>query len=736
MHDPPKNDFDLCRKYNSNELGKDRVGIGIDYSTRFMKSYSRPFAKCNQESKKSCPPVKQGKLCIEVSATSKMATISEELCIGLPIPKLGNVVGLVGRNGTGKSTALKILSGDLIPNLGRFDNPPTWQEILKNLDHELRNYFTLIHTKKLKAIIKPQYVDDISKKANDMIVGRILEQEDERGVKAEVCADLELNQLLDRKVGELSGGELQRFVIAARVVQDAQMYMFDEPSSYLDIKQRLKAAQVIRSLLTPKRYVVVIDHDLSVLDYLSDYVCCLYGNPGAYGVVTVPYTVKQGINVYLDGYAPTENLRFRQESLTFKTPQESVEEIQTYARYRYPSMSKTHGDFKLRVVEGEFTDSQIMVMLGENGTGKTTFIQMLMRRFIYFQAWAAEMCKENKMKEAFKVSYKPQRVLSNSDGSVRSWLKKSIPNIHDSQFVSDVIKPLEIEELMDRNVQDLSGDEPSAYLDSEQRINASKVIRRFILRNKKTAFVIEHDFLMATYLADRVIVYEGTPSIDCVANAPQSLLTGMNLFLSHLGITFRRDSTNYRPRINRLNSALDTEQKCAGIPCTKKEDTVSLTVGADPTIGLRRTQLIIFLLIAKIDLFILIRAPNPTKVKTGSRPRAPHELPLLTLTAPRVIEMDEPTAATDSSGVPSVIERSPLDFAYEAEASGKETAAPEMPPPEEVPITTALGTDQAAKTVAVEPPAVRESRKRGHEGIDANALPKSLRRYHADLRPS
>ncbi|GKE41065.1 ABC transporter E family member 2, partial [Tanacetum coccineum] len=111
----------------------------------------------------------------------------------LHVPKLGNVVGLVGNNGTRNSTALKILSGDLIPNLGRFDNPPTWKESLKNLDHELRNYFTLIHTKKLKAIIKPQYVDDISKKANDMIVGRILEQEDERDVKAEVCVDLELN---------------------------------------------------------------------------------------------------------------------------------------------------------------------------------------------------------------------------------------------------------------------------------------------------------------------------------------------------------------------------------------------------------------------------------------------------------------------------------------------------------------------------------------------------------------
>nr|GEV52941.1 hypothetical protein [Tanacetum cinerariifolium] len=138
----------------------------------------------------------------------------------------------------------------------------------------------------------------------------------------------------------------------------------------------------------------------------------------------------------------------------------------------------------------------------------------------------------------------------------------------------------------------------------------------------------------------------------------------------------------------------------------------------------------------EIDLFSLIRVPNPTKVKTGSRPRAPHELPLLTLTALCVIEMDELAAATDSSGVPSTIERFPLDFAHEAEVFGRETAAPEMPPPEDLPIATAPGTDQAVETVTVEPSAVRESRKRGYEGINANAPPKSLRRVHADLRPS
>ncbi|GMJ05981.1 ATP-binding cassette E2, ARABIDOPSIS THALIANA RNASE L INHIBITOR PROTEIN 2 [Hibiscus trionum] len=579
--------------------------------------------KCRQECKKSCPVVKTGKLCIEVSSASKIAFISEELCIGcgicvkkcpfeaiqiinlprdldkdtthrygpntfklhrLPVPRPGQVLGLVGTNGIGKSTALKVLAGKLKPNLGRFNNPPDWQEILTYFrGSELQNYFTRILEDNLKAIIKPQYVDHIPKAVQGN-VGQVLDQKDEREMKAELCTDLDLNQVIDRNVGDLSGGELQRFAIAVVAIQNAEIYMFDEPSSYLDVKQRLKAAQVVRSLLRPNSYVIVVEHDLSVLDYLSDFICCLYGKPGAYGVVTLPFSVREGINIFLAGFVPTENLRFRDESLTFKvaeTPQESAEEIETYARYRYPTMTKTQGGFKLKVVEGEFTDSQIIVMLGENGTGKTTFIRML-----------AGLLKPDSVEGSdveipeFNVSYKPQKISPKFQNTVRHLLHHKIRDSYmHPQFVSDVMKPLLIEQLMDQEVVNLSGgelqrvalclclgkpadiyliDEPSAYLDSEQRIVASKVIKRFILHAKKTAFVVEHDFIMATYLADRVIVYEGKPSVDCTANSPQSLLTGMNLFLSHLDITFRRDPTNFRPRINKLDSTKDREQKSAG----------------------------------------------------------------------------------------------------------------------------------------------------------------------------
>lgn len=500
----------------------------------------------------------------------------------LPVPRPGQVLGLVGSNGTGKSTALKILAGKLKPNLGKFTNPPDWAEILTYFrGSELQNYFTKVLEDNLKAVIKPQYVDHIPKAVRGN-VGEVIDGKDERGVKEDLYKDLDLAQVLDRNVENLSGGELQRFAIAVVAAQEADVYMIDEPSSYLDVRQRLKAAEVIRGLLSPVKYVIVVEHDLSVLDYLSDFVCCLYGKPGAYGVVTLPFSVREGINIFLGGFVPTENLRFRDESLSFKvsdTGLEGDEEAKRFLNYKYPAMTKTQGSFQLHIEAGEFNDSEIIVMLGENGTGKTTFIRML----------AGMLKPDNELEvelDEFTVSYKPQKISPKFPGTVRDLLHKRIRETYlHPQFQADVIKPLQIDNLYDNEVQNLSGgelqrvaiamclgqpanvyliDEPSAYLDSEQRIMAAKVIKRFIMHSKKTAFVVEHDFIMAAYLADRVIVYEGEPARRATARTPQTLLTGMNLFLKNLEITFRRDPTNYRPRINKKESTKDREQKLAG----------------------------------------------------------------------------------------------------------------------------------------------------------------------------
>lgn len=443
----------------------------------------------------------------------------------LPMPRPGEVLGLVGTNGIGKSTALKVLADKLKPNLGEFAAPPTWEEILKHFrGSELQGYFTKLLDKKLKAVIKIQYVDSIPR-AIKGTVGKLVKRLDGRGVREEMLTKLQLDHVADREVELLSGGELQRFAICVVAVQDAQVYMFDEPSSYLDIKQRLIAGRVIRDVLADdtsgSKYVICVEHDLAVLDYLSDFICCLYGVPGAYGVVTMPFSVREGINIFLAGYVPTENLRFRDEALTFKVStaiedaaEASGDAMASRAAATWPDMtttlvSKSGSKFILHVESGSFSTSEIIVLLGENGTGKTTFVKMLAGKQV---ADIPEGETEPPEVAGFEVSFKPQKIAPKFPGTVQELLLRRIPKAFgNSTFQTNVCKPLKIDPIRDQRVQNLSGgelqrvalamtlgkpadvyliDEPSAYLDSEQRIVAAKVIKRYILNAKRTGFIV------------------------------------------------------------------------------------------------------------------------------------------------------------------------------------------------------------------------------------------------------
>jgi len=319
----------------------------------------------------------------------------------LPIPRSGKVTGLVGPNGAGKTTALKILAGEIKPNLGKYGNPPDWGEIVRFYrGSELQAYLEQMEEKELKIVHKPQYITKLPIAVKGE-VRELLEKVDERSISSKLVKDLELGGVMDRDVGVLSGGELQRVAVAASIERNADVYLFDEPSSYLDVKERIVVAKTIRDLADAGKMVVTVEHDLAMLDLLSDYVCIFYGEPGAFGVISHPYGVREGINAYLDGFIADENVRFRTESVRFDVRPSppatiSVEEM----ILKFEPMKKKLGDFTLAINGGEIRKSETIGILGPNGIGKTTFVKLL--------AGIIEPDEGKPNDRKMKGSYKPQ----------------------------------------------------------------------------------------------------------------------------------------------------------------------------------------------------------------------------------------------------------------------------------------------------------------------------------------
>jgi ATP-binding cassette subfamily E protein 1 len=497
----------------------------------------------------------------------------------IPVPSSGSVLGLLGKNGIGKSTALKILSGEIKPNLGDYAEPPEWPEITTHLrGSTLQTYFERMSRGELKVVHKPQYVDKIPKIASGK-VKELLQRTDEKGRLKEVSKALQLDVVLNREISVLSGGELQRVALAATICRDADVYLFDEPSSYLDVKQRLEAARVIRSLREEEKMIVVAEHDLAVLDYLSDYICVLYGEPGVYGVISHVHGVRTGINIYLDGYMPDENLRFRKEPITFHVRPPSTGAATGAPLLTWNSMKKAYEGFSLEVQAGEARQGEVIGILGPNGIGKTTFVKLL-------AGIEQPDSGTSPSEEHSAVSYKPQYISSDYDGTVEELLRSIAKQDFAAGWLqSEVMNPLNMSLLLDRQVKELSGgelqrvaiaaclsrkadlyllDEPSAYLDVEERLTVARTVRRIVEGRNVTAFVVEHDVVAQDFLADRLMVFSGEPGTNGLATAPTTLLNGMNTFLKEMNVTFRRDPATKRPRVNKEDSQMDRLQKKTG----------------------------------------------------------------------------------------------------------------------------------------------------------------------------
>lgn len=574
--------------------------------------------ECGQPCLRYCPPVRSRIEAIRFDESLDKPTIVEPLCTGcgicvkkcpfhcitivnlpeelegecshrygsnmfklyrLPIPQRGIITGLIGRNGTGKSSALRILTGEIRPNLGRFESPPDWPEIVRHYRGSvLQDHFERLSNRRVKVVHKPQYVDAIPQEVKGK-VSSTLRRLDERKVLNEVSAELKIQNILNRRIGVLSGGELQAVSIAAAVCRNADFYVFDEPSSHLDVSQRMRAAKVIRSLVSSEKTVVVAEHDLAMLDYLSDQICVLYGAPGVYGIVSHSHGVRVGVNIFLDGFIPDENMRFRPEAIRFhvKPPREAPP-IDSW-RMRWDAMEKRFRGFTLRVQPGDIRRGEVVGIVGPNGIGKTTFIKLL-----------AGLEKPDKGHvpplTGFTVSYKPQYISAEYEGAVNSLLASVAGERYDTDyFRNEIINPMSLEDFLERDVRDLSGgelqrvavaaclakraqlyllDEPSAYLDVEERLSVAKATRKVVEQSQAFAYVVEHDIAIQDFMADRLMIFSGLPGVNGLAESPSSLREGMNMFLRGMDITFRRDPETGRPRVNKLGSKTDRAQKEEG----------------------------------------------------------------------------------------------------------------------------------------------------------------------------
>lgn len=508
----------------------------------------------------------------------------------LPTLVPGRVTGLCGPNGIGKTTILNILGLRLKPNFGEYTletEGSTWEDIAENIrDNDVRNHFLDAE----RGFRQISYKAQVLKVLFERYAGRTVEEilnscEDvDPDFRKQIYDSLDIHVISERELNECSGGELQRFAISVVLMSDADVYLIDEPVTFLDVKKRIKLAEILQLRAegvkrNDERAVLVVDHDLTILDYMSDVIHLFYGEPHKFGVITRVQPVKGGINSYLNGYLKTENLQFRKNEIKFRKTISGRTWSNAQIFAEWGDMEKNLGDFHLHINPGHIYRNEILGIVGENGLGKTTFFKLL-------NGSLRPSKGSVNLNDKFSISYKPQYITGDYDGTVEELITEySHKYVYEEDALQKLYTPLGVDILFDSKVSQLSGgqlqrtfiatclskdanvyliDEPSAYLDVEERLKIAEIIRSHTQRSNASAICIEHDIQITDSLADRLMIFLGEPGREGYTKGPLHKRDGMNIFLKSLDVTFRRDDETGRARINKKGSHLDQVQRASG----------------------------------------------------------------------------------------------------------------------------------------------------------------------------
>ncbi|MHB1507424.1 MAG: ribosome biogenesis/translation initiation ATPase RLI [Cuniculiplasma sp.] len=570
--------------------------------------------KCNHECEAYCPPVRSGTPTIAFNDEDIFPVITENLCIGcgicinrcpfgaikivtvpdeldkevvhrygentfrlysIPMPSRG-ITAILGPNAMGKTTTMNILSGVIVPNFGEYESTPDRESVVNRYSNSiLGQYFRDVYDKTKEVVLKSQFVDQIPRVAKGTIKDIMLKS-DRNGKFDEIVAQLSMENSIGKDVGSASGGELQKLAIATALLKDGDIYLIDEVSSYLDISERLRVASILMDLSRKGKTVFVVEHDLAILDWISDQIHLVYGSPGVYGVISPQKTPSKAVNQFLEGYLKEENVRIRKEKIVFEQKGATRRSVSPTI-VEWSGIKKTLGDFRINAPGGKLEIGSVTGVLGKNALGKSTFTKIL--------AGVLET-DEGIVDPKLKIAYKPQYISTDFDGTSEDLIYRTLKDRAGETWVkNELFRPLDVEPLFMKEVKNLSGgelqrlsiaitlateadlyllDEPSANLDSSARMEVAKIIRRTMENRKKTAMIVDHDIYFIDIISDFLLVFMGTQGLEGTAYGPMTMREGMNMFLKDAGVTFRRDHNTRRPRINKTGSGLDREQRNSG----------------------------------------------------------------------------------------------------------------------------------------------------------------------------